>query len=57
MLQLRFTVPLNPLSGVTVTVDVAEPPAEIVPGERGVAESWNVAVVAESTVNFSKALR
>jgi len=36
--QVRVTVPLKPLSGVTVTVEVEEPPGLTEAGERAVAE-------------------
>jgi hypothetical protein len=39
LVQVRLTVPLNPFTAATVMVDVAEPPAEIVAGERGDAAS------------------
>jgi hypothetical protein len=39
--QLRVTFELKPPEGVTVTVDVAEPPGEMVAGDKVVAVSEN----------------
>ena len=40
--QVRVTLPLKPFAGVTVTVEVAEPPGLTVAGESAVAESEKV---------------
>ena len=39
IVQVSVTLPLNPFSGVTVTVEVAEPPGLTVEGESAVADS------------------
>jgi hypothetical protein len=39
ILQLSVTLPLKPFAGVTVTVEVAEPPGLTVAGESAVADS------------------
>ena len=39
LLQDKFTVPLNPLSGATVMVEVADPPAATEAGVRADAVS------------------
>jgi hypothetical protein len=44
--QVRFTVELKPPEGVTVTVDVAEPPGVMVAGASAVAASANDRVAA-----------
>jgi len=48
--QLRFTDELKPPEGVTVTVDVAEPPAVIAAGDSVVAASANVVTVRLAVV-------
>jgi hypothetical protein len=55
--QLRFTVPLKPPDGVTVTLDVAVPPSANVPGFSGVADKENAgAVVPTVTVKLAWAV-
>jgi hypothetical protein len=39
IVQVSVTLPLKPLAGVTVTVEVAEPPGLTVAGESAVADS------------------
>ena len=45
MAQVRFTVELKPPAAVTVTADVAEPPAVMVAGDSGAAVSANADTV------------
>jgi hypothetical protein len=54
MAQVRFTVELKPPEGVTVTVDVAEPPAVMVPGDSVVAVTANVVTVRLAVVVWTK---
>ena len=46
MLQLRLTVPLKPLTGAIVMVEVADPPAATVAGESAEAATVKSANVA-----------
>lgn len=47
--QVRLTAELKPLEGVTVTVDVAEPPGVMVAGENIVAVNANDGLAAVTT--------
>ena|SRR5271166_4074393 len=47
--QERLTVPVNPNAGVRLTVDAAEEPAAMVPGDKAVADSPNPGGVVFST--------
>src|SRR5215471_3406394 len=40
LLQEKVTVAVNFCAAVTVTVDVADPPAATLPGEGGEADDW-----------------
>jgi hypothetical protein len=48
--HVTLTFELNPPEGVTVTVDVAEPPGEIDDGESAVAVSANPVTVRLAVV-------